>query len=389
MNVQYSKRDFREIFLKMLNNSLKQELINNEANFDRYIKNRNDISNFYIMIESIIAEAITEVFDEIDNVFYSNKIDYCIGQDLDDIGLLLNCPRPMGTRSAVQLKFTLGKASDTDILIPKGVLCHSAHTGISFKTVEDMYIASGETEYLVTALCTVRGSNNQTKENTVNIIDTDLTQYTNVPIQCINPKPSYGGSDAFNDADYRTLIKNWILKKQKGNLTAYTDYLDTVDGLESYNIVPNWDGSGTVKLILDCENSAYTLNTVYNDLRKKVINIDSDIVLVEPEKILIDIYTVADVNIDRVNPYSKLEMKNIHNRVKTAINTYINGGKRVNGDYYKGLTIGQDFVLFQLNRFVAEEVPEVQNMSFTYPKDTVNINNDCIGVVGDIKLELK
>lgn len=389
MNIQYQRRDFREVFLKMLNESLKQGFINNEANFDRYIRNRDDISNFYIMIQSIIAEAITDVFDEIDNVYYSNKIDYCLGQDLDDLGLLLNCNRPMGTRSAIQLKFTLNYASETDILIPKGVLCHSSYTGLSFKTVEDMYIAKGETDYTVTALCTVKGSKNQTKENTINIIDTDLTQYTNIPVQVTNPKASYGGSDAFNDADYRTLIKNWIVKKQKGNLTAYIDYLDNIDGVESYNIVPNWDGSGTVKLIIDCEDSAYTLNKIYGDLIKKIINIDSDIVLMEPEKTPIDIYTVADVNIDRVNPYSQLEMKNINNRIRTAINTYINGGTRVNGDYYKGLTIGQDFVLFQLNRFVAEEVPEVQNMSFNYPKDTVNINADCIGVVGDIKLEIK
>jgi hypothetical protein len=153
--------------------------------------------------------------------------------------------------------------------------------------------------------------------------------------------------------------------------------------------VPNWDGSGTVKLIIDCENSAYTLNNIYDGLIKKAINIDSDIVLVEPDKIPIDIYTVIDVNIDRVNPYSQLEMKNIQNRIETAINTYINGGTRVNGEYYKGLTIGQDFVLFQLNRFVAEEVVEVQNMSFGYPKDTVNIPDDHIGVMGEVKLEIK
>jgi uncharacterized phage protein gp47/JayE len=389
MNVQYQRKEFREVFLKMLNESLKQGLINNEADFDRFIRNRDDISNFYVMIQSIVAEAIIDVFDEIDNVYYSNKIDYSIGSDLDDLGLLLNCNRPMGTRSAVQLEFTLNYASETDILIPKGVLCHSSYTGLSFKTVEDMYIAKGETDYIVTALCTVKGSKNQTKENTVNMIDTDLSQYTSIPVQVNNPKPSYGGSDAFNDADYRTLIKNWILKKQKGNLTAYMDYLDNIDGVESYNIVPNWDGSGTVKLIIDCENSAYTLNNIYDGLIKKAINIDSDIVLVEPDKIPIDIYTVIDVNIDRVNPYSQLEMKNIQNRIETAINTYINGGTRVNGEYYKGLTIGQDFVLFQLNRFVAEEVVEVQNMSFGYPKDTVNIPDDHIGVMGEVKLEIK
>jgi uncharacterized phage protein gp47/JayE len=389
MNVQYQRKEFREVFLKMLNESLKQGLINNEADFDRFIRNRDDISNFYVMIQSIVAEAIIDVFDEIDNVYYSNKIDYSIGSDLDDLGLLLNCNRPMGTRSAVQLEFTLNYASETDILIPKGVLCHSSYTGLSFKTVEDMYIVKGETDYIVTALCTVKGSKNQTKENTVNMIDTDLSQYTSIPVQVNNPKPSYGGSDAFNDADYRTLIKNWILKKQKGNLTAYMDYLDNIDGVESYNIVPNWDGSGTVKLIIDCENSAYTLNNIYDGLIKKAINIDSDIVLVEPDKIPIDIYTVIDVNIDRVNPYSQLEMKNIQNRIETAINTYINGGTRVNGEYYKGLTIGQDFVLFQLNRFVAEEVVEVQNMSFGYPKDTVNIPDDHIGVMGEVKLEIK
>ena len=388
VGVLYSKKEYPEIFKKELTNALEQELISRQEDFERYIANRDDISNFYVMILSIIAEAIDNLYEDLDNEYYSNKVDYAVKSDLDDLGKLINCSRPEGTRSAVKLTFTLSQAEENEVRIPAGILTHSSN-GLSFKTSEELYFGVGETEKTITALCTVKGSRNQTAADTITVIDSDLSDYLSVSINVNNNNSTFGGSDPFDDADYRTLLMNWILKNQRGNLVAYTDYLDRADGVESYALIPLWDGGGTVKVILDCDDSEYIMNKVWDELHEDVIEVDEDIYITVPEKIPIDVSTTVDVNIDKVNPFSSQEMEDIKNKIEAAINCYIHGGMRVNGKYFKGLTIGMDFVPFQLARFVTDEVPETQNMEFDYPAEVLNIDNDEIGVPGDISVTMR
>lgn len=388
VGVLYTKKEYPGIFKKELMNALEQELISRQEDFETYIANRDDISNFYVMILSVVAEAIDDLYKDLDNEYYSNKVDYAVKSDLDDLGKLINCSRPDGTRSAVKLTFKLSQAETDEVHIPEGILVHSTN-GLSFKTSEELYFGIGEKEKTITALCTSKGSRNQTQKDTITVIDSDLSDYLSTSINVNNNSSSFGGSDPFNDADYRTLLKNWILKNQKGNLIAYTDYLNRVDGLESYALVPLWDGSGTVKIIVDCDDSDYIMNNIWEELNESVIEADEDIYITSPEKISIDVSTVVDVNIDRVTPFGTNEMEDIKSQIDAAINRYIHGGMRVNGEYFKGLTIGMDFVPFQLAKFVTEEVPLVQNMEFDYPSEVLNIDNDEIGVPGDIGVTMR
>ena len=388
VGVLYSKKEYPEIFIKELQNAVLQSLISKQEEFERYIRNREDISNFYVMILSVIAEAIGDLYEDVDNEYYSNKVDYAVKSDLEDLGKLINCSRPEGTYSAVNLTFRLSKQHNNEIRIPAGIITHSDN-GLKFRTSEELYFGIGEVEKTITAICTEKGSYKQAVASSITVIDTDLSEYIDGSITVINLSSSFGGSDPFIDADYRTLLKNWILKNQRGNLVAYTDYLDNVDGLESYALVRLWDGSGTVKVILDCDESESILYKIYEDLQGIVNEVTGDIYMTFPEKIPIDISTVVDVNIDRVNPFSTGEMDDIKSKIEAAINRYIHGGVRVNGKYFKGLTIGMDFVPFQLAKFVTEEVPEVQNMEFDYPNEVITIQGDEIGVPGDVHVVMR
>lgn len=388
VGVLYSKKEYPEIFMNELQNAILQSLISRQEEFERYIRNREDISNFYVMILSVIAEAIGNLYEDVDNEYYSNKVDYAVKSDLEDLGELINCSRPDGTYSAVNLTFRLSQQQQNEVRIPEGILTHSKN-GLSFRTSEELYFGIGEVEKTITAICTEKGSRNQTSASTITVIDTDLSSYITGSITVNNDNSSFGGSDPFIDEDYRTLLKNWILKNQRGNLVAYTDYLDDVDGLESYALVRLWDGSGTVKVILDCDESEGILYEIYEGLQKIVNEFTGDIYITFPEKIPIDVSTVVDVNIDRVNPFSTGEMDDIKSKIEAAINRYIHGGVRVNGEYFKGLTIGMDFVPFQLAKFVTEEVPMVQNMEFNYPNEVITIQGDEIGVPGDVNVEMR
>ena len=48
-----------------------------------------------------------------------------------------------------------------------------------------------------------------------------------------------------------------------------------------------------------------------------------------------------------------------------------------------------DFVPFQLARFVSEEVPLVQNMEFQFPGNVITIENDEIGIPGEISVVMR
>ena len=102
VGVLYTKKEYPGIFKKELMNALEQELISRQEDFETYIANRDDISNFYVMILSVVAEAIDDLYKDLDNEYYSNKVDYAVKSDLDDLGKLINCSRPDGTRSEDQ-----------------------------------------------------------------------------------------------------------------------------------------------------------------------------------------------------------------------------------------------------------------------------------------------
>ena len=267
VGVLYTKKEYPEIFKKELLNALEQGLISRQEDFERYIANREDISNFYVMILSVVAETVDNLYDDLDNEYYSNKVDYAVKSDMDDLGLLINCSRPEGTRSAVKVTFTLSQQQVDEVHIPAGIIVNSTN-GLSFRTSEELYFGDGETIKTITALCTVKGSSNQTMANTVTVIESDLSDYITGSITVNNLSSSFGGSDPFDDADYRTLLKNWILKNQKGNQSAYEEYLENVDGLESYALAPLWDGSGTIKLILDCDESDEIMNEVWEGVNR-------------------------------------------------------------------------------------------------------------------------
>ena len=390
IGANFEKKTYSQVFMKELTDALEENLISKQEDFEKYISNRKDISNFYVMLLSVVAEAISDWYEELDSEYYSNKVEYAVGKDLDDLGILINCDRPSGTRSAVNLKFMLTRSAEEDITIPKGIIV-SSQNGLSFKTQEEIFIAEGNNEAIVTALCTQKGSRKQAPADSINNIVSDLSDYlpSSTIINVTNDNSTFGGSDPFTDAEYRSLLMNWIKLNQAGNLVSYTNYLSRVDGLESYNLIPKWDGAGTVKVVLDCDDSAEIMNKVWEDLNNKVTNIESDIYITTPSKIAIDVFTTIDVNIDRINQYSKTEMEDIKAKIQTAIITYINGGIRVNGDYYKGLTIGQDFIPFQLSKFITEEVQQVQNVAFQFPEEVIEITNEEIGIVGEIEINMQ
>ena len=196
-----------------------------------------------------------------------------------------------------------------------------------------------------------------------------------------------GGTEEYTDDEYRYLLMHWKEVNLKGSADAYEEYFANFDGIDSYKIVPCWDGTGTIKVILD-PGTPEQLLRAYNDLQSKVTQMKEDITMFAPVSKPIDIYAVVNVDIDQLNPYSDVEKEKIKTRIISSIKVFIDGGYTTDDTYYPGLLLGEDFIPHKLAVFLDDEIPELKNINFNYPLDYVPILDEEIGVSNDITIEM-
>lgn len=385
--MNFNPKKYEEIFLNLLQDAYDKGLISNSEEFINYIKSKQDISNFYVMNLSVDAKSLEDVYNEENLVYLSSKPSTAKGSDLDDIGKLINCPRPPATKAGVELTFSLRRSLNEDVYESAGIKVSSSDGNITYQTVEELYFPKGETVCTVYALAINPGVEYRVIENTLTHI---ISNIDNIPVgvECTNNNVSSRGSREYTDDEYRELILNWIKVNQKGNLWAYKDYFARVDGVDGYSLVPNWDGSGTIKIVVDPGNS-YILNNIYDDLNNDVTQISEDIVLAAPIMKPIDIYVICNVDIDEINPVSSEDKTIISSKITSAITTFINGGFRSNGDYYNGMAIGEDFIPHKLGVFIDKEVSELKNIVFSQPSYPVSVNNEEQCIVRDVVIEME
>ena len=380
--MNYVEKKYEEIFESMLNDSLEKGLISHAEEFPSFIANQEDISNYYVMDKSVIAQMFATVYQSITSVYESAKVEYAEGSDLDDIGLWVGVPRPEATCAEVVCTFSLGTLIESDINIPEGLLL-STDSGIEYETLEPLFIAAGETSARISARAVEAGVGSKIIENTL----TNIVDDTPYSLEVNNPSPSSGGSEAYTDDEYRYLLMNWKVINLKGSFEAYENYFANFNGIDSYRVVPNWNGTGTVKCILD-PGTDYQLNLAYEELQDTVTQASEDIFMSAPVNKYINIYAIVNVDIDQVNPYSTLEKSVIQAKIITAIKVFIDGGYRNDGTWYDGLYLGEDFIPHKLAVFVNEEIPELKNITFKYPEDYVKIQDEEIGVSNEITIEM-
>ena len=363
--VNYKEKDYDTIFYEMLRDAYQYQLVSTDEKFLDYLQNRQDIENMYCMFLSVYAFENNLIYEDMTKLYNSNDLEKATGKDLDILGNKFGIPRPSATKSSVELTFQINPNPNADFIIPRGTIVSTAN-GVNYYTVEEGVIIRGQTNTLVEAMSSYNGYNSRVDKNTLRYCS--LNGITNVT----NLKGSSGGRGAYSDEEYRTLIRNWAYSHIKGTKEAYERFFAYYDGIDGYKLVPLWNGAGTLKIVLDPSDD-YILNDVKNKLLENVQLFDDDVTIVGAEKRTIDVDVNVNVDIDNVGQYSIDERENIAIRVENAIRLYIDGGYRRNGQYYKGMTVGEDFIPFALGNFLSQEVPEIKSVDF---RDTIkNIDN--------------
>ena len=380
--MNYVQKYYEEIFKAMLEDSLENGLISHAEDFQDFIEDKQDISNYYVMDKAVIASMFEKVYEDITRVYRSAKVDYAETFDLDDIGKIVGILRPPATKSSVIVNFDLAETQEEDITIPEGFVISTAD-GISYETINELYFPAGTTSVYGTCMSINAGPDTRVNSNTL----TQIVSNTQYNLSCNNHYSSSGGNPGYDDDEYRYFLTNWAKINLKGSLEAFELYFATLDGIDDYRLVPNWDGAGTVKIIIDPGDSSL-LEIIYDDLKNSVDQIDNILVLSKPEDKFISVNASINVDIDVLNPYSKFEKEDIKSRVVNYIKIFIDGGYLSDNRWYPGLGLGEDFIPHKLAVFLDDEIPELKNITFTTPSDYVPILDDERGVSDEINIEM-
>lgn len=363
--VNYKEKDYDQLFLSMMQDAYQYGLLSTDERFLDYINNRQDIENNYCLFLSVYAFENSQIFEEMTKLYNSNDIDKAQGKDLDIIGNKFGIPRPNARKSSVELTFTKTVDPNLDFTIPRGTIV-STVTGKNYYTVEDAVIIRGQPSTKVQAMSSDNGYNSRVDRNT--LVVCSLSGITSVT----NEKSSSGGRSAYTDKEYRQLIRNWTYSHIKGTKEAYDLFFAYYDGIDSYRLFPQWGGAGTLKIIVDPSDD-WILNDISEKIYQNVQLIDDDVYVTGAIPRRIDIKVNVNVDIDNAQYYSIDEREEIATRVDKAIRLFIDGGYRRDGRYFYGMSIGEDFIPFQLGMFIASEVEEVRSVDF---RDTIkNIDN--------------
>lgn len=387
--MSFKRKYYDEIFLTGLNNSFKQHLISRQDEFLQYVANKEDIENFYVMLLSVHSTWLEDVYTQMQEYYNSDFINLATGEDLDKIGELCGIKRSPATRAYTDLVFTTNKTLDNDYTIPAGVLVTNKN-GVTYRTEKTGVILKENSSVSIPAYSTVTGVKGKVSENTLTSIETGNNNITLSGVTVTNPSSSSGGFEAQTDEEYREYLQNWTLIQQKGNEWSYKYHLNSYTGLDGYGLMPLWDGGGTVKVIVDRSDNtnADYLNELYKKLQADVCLFDDDVIVVDATKKDIDISIQVDVDIDQINPFSRTEKDSISLRTKSAVKLFINGGFRSDGSYYHGLNIGEDFIPHKLAVFLDNEIKELKDIKFNYPRDYISVSDEEIANSGNISVEV-
>ena len=122
--MNYSEKSYEEIFEIMLEDSVNQGLISKADNFTSLINNREDISNYYVMDKSVIANMFRIFYEQGATPIYNSvDLDLAEGIDLDNLGKGRGIERPPATHASVEVTFTLQNSGiNEDVRIDEGII---------------------------------------------------------------------------------------------------------------------------------------------------------------------------------------------------------------------------------------------------------------------------
>ena len=210
------------------------------------------------------------VLNEIIQLFFP---EWSAGEFLDKLGAASGLVRKSATAAEATVKIT-GVANT---LIPAGFLFSTAATAISesveFATLEDVVLdedGNGE----VTVRCTQAGIVGNVSAGSIVLMSSPLSGIESIT----NESAATGGAAEEEDDDFRKRIMDRERDNNSSFVGCDSDYKRwalEVDGVGTAVIVPEWNGPGTVKIIVMDANGEPANPTIVTNVFNHIISPDN------------------------------------------------------------------------------------------------------------------
>lgn len=281
--MKYNQETYEAIRKRILDN-MTNDIDKREGSF---------VSN---MISPVGVE-FAKYYIELDNILSIMFLEDATNEYLDKKVYDFGIERKMGTVARGVIKIT----GENGVHIPQNSEVIS-QSGLSFFTVEDVWINEGE------AIVEVEASDVGTEYNIIqNSIDKFVININGVE-SVANEKEFKEGTNVETDEELRERFFEVIRRPAtSGNIYHYEQWAKEIDGINQARVKPLWNGNGTVKVIVSNDNSIVSEEIISKcqEYINTVKPIGADVTVITPTSL--DISVTANIYIE--NEYDAVKAK--------------------------------------------------------------------------------
>ena len=380
-----NKRNETEILLEMVEKSEENGLISTDEDLLNKIRDGKATDNQYILLLGAVSHILAQLEDDNNTLFDDCNVSTARGEALDNMGRLLNVTRSLAEPALCEVKITRLLNESGSISIPAGtpvVLYEGMASYGSYYLRDPVELSEGENTITAIIRSTDLGYQSSLPATMVARFEGDY------PVTVVNEQSGTNGQDIEEDDDYRLRIMEWAGVNKIGTKACIEDYLDHYEGIDEYNLIPLYEGVGTLKIVAD------TLDSLKDQIANDVYTNCMTITDVKPTVELPQAETIFSIRCT-VTPSSTntLSTDELTGMIAEQTRIFIEGGTTRTGSNIHGVGIGDDLVSSKLIRHILDEFVEVENVYLEYRlTDTVGVEyelfNDVFSVADGKKLQI-
>lgn len=283
----------------------------------------NDASDISIRLK-VLAQQIYELYQSVDNVTKQTFPQTAEGDWLELHASQRGLTRKPKSFASGQVMFYRNNATSRAILIPKGVLL-SAKTPneARYETTKDVTLPTGSEEVLAPVQCVSPGISGNVAAGIITVMITPVPGIGNVN----NPLPVSGATEQESDEELRLRLFDTYKQTTNGtNSSFYYNMACSYPGVSSANVIPRWNGVGTVKVVIHGDGvDANLVSRIAADMNAtKELNV---VVTVQKAtlnaiNIAVEILVEDGFNFDDVSNECKIKLQNLIKRQKVGATLY-------------------------------------------------------------------
>ena len=316
--------------------------------------------NQYVLDFSTESHAVQPIMSDLQELYENMDINLASGEALDRWGRLLHVTRYPAQAPRVVVSVELALENDADVVIPAGttVTVDGQDSSIfgDYVTLEETVINAGTVNASFVAVGSELGFRPALPIGSVTGVDGFSF------ISCTNTAMGTEGCNIEEDDDYRLRLNSSARVNTIGLRECFEDYLYHFDGLDSFYLVPLYDGVGSLKIV--CDTVEELLPSIADGVTQNCkLETDKPVLCVLPESVALEAISLSVTRNPLIIGLTDDELGQL---LIAQVHAFVEGGFTRDGLVRKGLGVGGDLYPSELLAYLMENFSECLNIRLKY-----------------------